>query len=122
MVADASPEPVSLGELLAGVARRASYRDLSAMMIIGTFGAAAIAILLKGGGLFGAAGALAIGAFGAWGIADQKLTQLWSRPGAPRLLELAWRAARGTAALVATLATVTFMASLFIPVIGNWRS
>lgn len=122
MVADTSPEPVSLGELLAGVARRASCRDLRAMMIIGTFGAAAIAALVRGGGWFGAAGALAVGAYGAWGIADQKLARLWAQPGAPRVPVFAWRIARGLAALVAGLAGVTFLASMFIPVIGKWTS
>jgi len=122
MVADTSPEPASLGELLAGAARRASYRELRAMMIIGAFGAAVIGTLVSGEGWFGAAGALAVGAYGAWGVADQKLTMLWSRPGASRLPVFGWRIARGMAALVAVLAAVTFLASMFIPVIGNWRS
>lgn len=122
MAADTSPEPVSLGELLAGVARRASYHHLRAMMIIGVFGAAAIATLVRGEGWFGAAGALAVGAYGAWGIADRKLIRLWAQPGASRLAVFTWSIARGLAALVAGLAGVTFLASMFIPVIGKWTS
>ena len=92
------------------------------MVIIGAFGAVVIAALIPGGGLFGAAGALAVGAYGAWGIADRRLAKLWSQPGTPRVPVMAWRIARGSAVLVATLSAVTLMAAMFIPVLGIWRS
>ena len=67
-------------------------------------------------------GALAVGAYGGWGIADRELNALWSRPGAPAGPVLALRFARGLAASVATLATVALLGSVFIPLLGLWRS
>lgn len=122
MVADTSPEPVTLSEILTTVARRATDTQLLAMLLTGLVGAAIIAELLGRQGWLGAAGALAVGAYGGWGIADRELNALWSKPGAARGPVLALRVARGIAAIVATLATVSLFATALIPVLGLMKS
>jgi hypothetical protein len=122
MVADTSPEPLSLAEILTSVARRASDRQLIAMAATGIFGAVALELLLGRKGWLGAAGALAVGAYGAWSITDRRLNQLWSVPGSSRSRTLPLRVARAASAVVGTLAALALMASIFIPVIEGWKS
>ncbi|SRR5581483_4070450 len=122
MIADTSSEPVTLADILSSVARRASDGQLLAMTLTGFGGAVAIEALLGRKGWLGAAGALAVGAYGAWGIADRELNELWAQPGAPRAKTLPLHLLRGLAAITATLAAVALLASVFIPILGLWRS
>lgn len=122
MVADTSPEPLTLAEFLTSVARRATDGQLLAMTLTGFGGAVVLEALLGRKGWLGAAGALAVGAYGAWGIADRELNELWSRPGSPASKTLPLRAVRALAAVVAALAAVALLASMFIPMLGRWIS
>ncbi|HVZ47601.1 MAG TPA: hypothetical protein VG916_02345 [Gemmatimonadaceae bacterium] len=122
MVADTTPEPLSLGELLTAAARRATDGQLLAMTITGITGATVLVELLGRQGWLAAAGALAVGAYGGWAIADRELNERWSRPGARGPVILGLRAARALAAVVATLAVVALLGTVFIPVLGLWRS
>lgn len=114
--------PASLGEILTGVARRATDARLSTMMIAGFAGALIVGVLLGRKGWLGAAGLLAIGAYGAWGIADRRLEQLYATPGSPRGPVLVWRLARAVSAIVAILASVSLLASGLIPVFVGFKS
>ncbi len=119
MVADTTPEPITLGDLLSSVARRATDGQLRSMTLIGVFGAAVIAGVLGRAGWLGAAGALAVGAYGAWGLADRALSRLWSRPGAHRGVVIAVSAVRAASAAVATLAAVALLATALLPIFGG---
>ncbi|MEA3244518.1 MAG: hypothetical protein U9Q74_00030 [Gemmatimonadota bacterium] len=122
MIADTSPEPLTLAEILTSVARRATDGQLLAMTLVGLGGTVVIEALLGRKGWLGAAGALAVGAYGAWGIADRELNELWSRPGSPRAKVLPLQLLRALAAMTATLSAVALLAAVFIPMLGLWRS
>lgn len=122
MVADTSPEPATLAEILTAVARRATDGQLLAMTITGLAGSVVLEELLGRQGWLAAAGALAVGSYGAWAIADRELNERWSRPGARGPGIVALRFARATSAVVATLAVVALLATVFIPILGLWRS
>ena len=125
MIADPpapTDDPASLGEILTGVARRATDARLSTMMMSGVVGALIVGMLLGRKGWLGAAGLLAIGAYGAWGIADRRLEHLYATPGSPRGSVLAWRLARAIGAIVATLGVVSVLGVMFSPMFGLWRS
>lgn len=122
MIADAPPQPESLPELLAAVARRASDAHLRAMAVVGTGGALTLGAIMGRPGWTVAAAALAIGAYGAWGIADRELTARVSQPGGSRRVERLVRAARAIAGVVALFASVSALAVVFIPLLGYWKS
>lgn len=122
MLADTAREPQSLGEILAAVARRASDGQLLIMTLVGFAGTAALVQILDRQGWLAAAGALAVGSYGAWGIADRELNERWSRPGAKGPVIIALRLGRAVAAVVATLAAVALAATMFIPFLGRWIS
>ena len=92
------------------------------MMISGLAGAAIVALVLGRKGWLAAAGLLAIGAYGAWGIADRALARLYATPGSLRGPVLAWRLLRAVSAVAATLASISALAGAFLPVFGLWRS
>ena len=119
MIADTTPEPATLGDILTSVASRASDGHLLAMMLTGLIGAVVLLELLGRSGWLAAAGALAVGAYGGWAIADRSLSTLWARPGAPATMVLLLRFARGVAVVVAALATIALAASVLMPVFGG---
>lgn len=121
MVADTTPgpEPASLGEILASIARRAGTSRLAAMALTGLGGAATLWFLFGRAGVLAAAGALAIGAYGVWGLADRDLNTLWSRPGASHLPGWIAGGLRAVAAVVAALASLSFLALLLLPIFSG---
>lgn len=122
MIADSTPHPESLPELLAAVARRASDAHLWTMAVVGLGGALALGAIMGRAGWTVPAAALAIGAYGAWGIADRNLNARVSQPGGSIRVEWIVRTARAVAALVALLASVSALAVIFIPLLGYWNS
>ena len=122
MIADTTPEPESLAELVVSAARRANSTQLFVMLCVGFGGAMLIDFFFGRAGWIGAAAVLSVGAYGAWGLADRKLNALWSVPGSdPRAVNLL-RFARAVAAIVATLGAVVTLGSIFVPALGLWRS
>src|SRR5690349_25148145 len=103
MIADTSPEPQSLAEIVVSAARRADNTQLFVMMCVGTGGALLVDFYFGRAGWFGAAAVMAVGAYGAWGLSDRMLNALWSAPGSEAWLVNFWRFARAVAAIVATL-------------------
>jgi hypothetical protein len=73
-------------------------------------------------GWLGAAASLALGAYGLWGMSDRRLNALWAEPGAEAHLVNPLRFIRAVSAIVATLAIISVLGSLFYPLIGRWRS
>ena len=122
MIADPPAPPSTLGEILTVVARRATDSQLATMTISGLAGALIVALLLGRAGWLPAAGLLAIGAYGAWAIADRALGKLYAVPGSPRGRVFAWRLARTVGAIAAVLASVSALAVVFRPVLGLWKS
>lgn len=122
MIADPPAPPASLGEILTVVARRATDARLSTMMISGFAGAVIVAIVLGRRGWLGAAALLAIGAYGAWGIADRALAKLYATPGSPRGKVLGWRIARALSGFIAAVASVSALGATLLPVLGYWKS
>lgn len=122
MVADPPAPPATLSEILTHVARRAKDGQLATMAVTGLAGAAIIALVLGRSGWLAAAAALAVGAYGTWGIADRELNKLYAAPGSPGGRVLAWRLARGVSAVTATLAAVSTLGTMFFPLLGLWRS
>lgn len=122
MVADTPPEPATLAEILAAVAHRATDGQLRAMTATGLGGAVVLEYLLGRPGWLAAAGALAVGSYGAWAIADRELRERWSRPGARGVGLAALRVVRAIWAASATLAVLALLANIFIPILGLWRS
>lgn len=112
-------EPASLGEILAAVARRAGVSRLGAMAMTGVGGALAIWFLLGRAGVLPAAGALAVGAYGVWGLADRDLNTMWSRPEGPHGPTHVVAAIRAIAAVVAALASLSFLALLLLPIFSG---
>lgn len=119
MVADTTPESATLGDILTSVARRASDGQLLAMTLTGLIGAVVLVELLGRAGWLAAAGALAVGAYGGWAIADRSLSTLWARPGAPATVVLLLRFVRAAAVVVATLATIALAATALMPIFGG---
>ena len=114
--------PTTLGEILTSIARRVTDARLTTMMVSGLAGAAIVALVLGRKGWLGAAALLAIGAYGAWGIADRELSRLYSLPGASRALVLALRLLRALCTVVAGAASVSAAFQLLTPLLGLWRS
>jgi hypothetical protein len=122
MVADTTPEPSTLSEILITAARRATDQQLIVMAALGWSGAAIVVLGFGRAGWLGAAAALAVGAYGTWGIADRRLNALWSIPGSSPRVVNPLRLLRAVSAIVATLAVVSVLGSVFIPMLGLWRS
>jgi hypothetical protein len=122
MVADTTPEPTTLAEILTAAARRATDSQHLTMAIVGFSGALILALFFGRMGWLGAAAALALGAYGTWGMSDRRLNALWSEPGSPASAVNPLRFIRAVSAIVATLAIISVLGSLFYPLIGRWRS
>lgn len=122
MVADTTPEPTTLAEILTVAARRATDRQHLTMAIVGITGALVLALVYGRAGWLGAAAALALGAYGTWGMSDRRLNALWSVPGSSPTAVNPLRFIRAVSAVVATLAIISVLGSLFYPLIGRWRS
>jgi hypothetical protein len=122
MIADTTPEPATLAEIVISAARRADPTHLFAMMCVGLGGTLVIEQSFGRAGWLGAAASLSIGAYGAWGLADRKLNALWSVPGSSPSHVNLLRFARALAAIVAMLAAVAMVGSVFVPAFGIWRS
>jgi hypothetical protein len=122
MVSDTSPEPTTLAEILTVAARRATDSQHLTMAILGTSGAIVLGLFFGRPGWLGAAASLALGAYGLWGMTDRRLNALWSEPGSEAHLVNPLRFIRAISAIVATLAIISVLGSLFYPLIGRWRS
>ena len=72
MVADTTPEPTTLAEILTVAARRATDTQHLTMAIVGAAGALTLALFFGRAGWLGAAAALALGAYGLWGMSDRR--------------------------------------------------
>jgi hypothetical protein len=122
MIADTSPEPTTLAEIVTAAARRADNTQLFTMMCVGIGGALVIDQFFGRAAWLAAAAALGIGAYGAWGLTDRKLNALWSVPGSSTSAVNGLRVARALAAIVAVLSGVAVLGSVFVPALGLWRS
>ena len=122
MVADEPHEPLTLSDLLMAAARRAPEGQLLAMALVGLGGAATLAVVFGRVGWLGAAAALTVGAYGGWGMADRELSALYAVPGSRRTTVNLLRLGRAVAAIVATLAAVSALGAVFVPMLGLWRS
>ena len=122
MVADTTPEPTTLAEILTVAARRATDSQHLTMAILGTTGAVVLGLFFGRAGWLGAAAALALGAYGLWGMSDRRLNALWAEPGSEPHMVNPLRFIRAVSAIVATLAVVSVLGSVFIPMLGLWRS
>jgi hypothetical protein len=122
MVADTTPEPTTLAEILVTAARRATDRQLLSMAVVGLAGAAVVATFFGRAGWLGAAAALAVGAYGTWGMSDRRLNALWSVPGSTARQVNPLRLIRAVSAVIAALAVVSVLGTVFVPMLGLWRS
>jgi hypothetical protein len=122
VIADTTPEPTTLAELVTVAARRADTTQLFVMMCVGFGGALLVDYYFGRAGWYAAGAPLAIGAYGAWGLADRKLNALWSEPDSDPYVVNLLRLARGIAAIVATLGALAVLGSIFVPGLGLWRS
>jgi hypothetical protein len=122
MVADTTPEPTTLAEILTAAARRATDSQHLTMAIVGFTGALVLGLFFGRAGWLGAAASLALGAYGVWGMSDRRLNALWSEPGSPASAVNPLRFIRAISAIVATLAVVSVLGSVFVPMLGLWRS
>jgi len=92
------------------------------MTVAGLAGAAIVALILGRKGWLWAAALLAIGAYGAWGIADRALAKLYAAPGSPAGRVLALRLLRAFYAIVAGAASISAAFQLLTPLLGRWIS
>jgi hypothetical protein len=122
VIADTTPEPQTLAEIVVSAARRADNTHLFVMMCVGLGGAMLVDFYFGRAGWFGAAAPLAIGAYGAWGLSDRKLNALWSVPGSDDRAIILLRLARGLSGLAAILGAVVTLSAVFVPALGLWRS
>ena len=122
MTRDDLPPAVQLEglvELLQGHARRASDGQLVFDATAGALAAAGALLWRPWAWPMLASVALAVSAFGAWGIADRELAERVTSPGpVPPLL----RAGRAVAAAVGWLSLVAAAFSLVSLAIGRWIS
>lgn len=118
---DVAPPP-SLGDLLVTASRQGPESRVAAMAGIGVVGAAIVAAVLGRKGWLFAAGLLAIGAYGCWALADRKLQRMYAMPGSSRPRERLFEFARLLSGLVAVVAAVSALGSIFLPLFGLWRS
>jgi hypothetical protein len=121
------PDP-GLAELLARRARGAGVRRLTLDLTLGVAAAAALAAWRPAAWPALAAAACCFAAFGAWGLADRRAATLEARARddlrIPRPADAAapWRAVRGAAAAVGTLAAVALVCATLFGMLGTWIS
>lgn len=104
------PDTRTLGDLVAGAARRTSDGALAACAALGVAGVAAIGLLWRSAWWLTPV-MLSLAAFGAWGIADRERSALGARG-------IMFNALRIVATLVGGAAAAFAVVMLFVLVIG----
>ena len=110
----AAPDEPTLFALLANSARRASDRRLAACCVYG-LGLAGEVVVFHPAWWLLALPAMCLASFGAWGLAERAAAATCSRAGISSL-----RAVQVTAAVLGTLAGLTFLFGAAALCIGSW--